>query len=82
MSLENDFLEAVSKNQVDEVQRILNLGDMINLQCRDGEGRTPLMISIQEGFLGKFESRDPKRLERETTPASGNQGPISLLCLP
>ncbi|XP_033639719.1 short transient receptor potential channel 4-like [Asterias rubens] len=51
MSLENDFLEAVSKNQVDEVQRILNLGDMINLQCRDGEGRTPLMISIQEGFL-------------------------------
>ncbi len=46
-------MEAVSKNQVDEVQRILNLGDMINLQCRDEEGRTPLMIAIQEGFLGK-----------------------------
>ncbi|XP_022086358.1 short transient receptor potential channel 5-like isoform X2 [Acanthaster planci] len=52
MSLEAKFLDAVEQNQVEEVKRILSTyGGMINLQCRDSEGRNPLMIAIQEGYL-------------------------------
>ena len=55
-SVEEQFLTAVRKGEVSNVNEILDRRDELdfNINCRDGNGMSALNIAITEGNLGKF----------------------------
>ena len=57
--METEYFEAVKRNDLEAVEQILSSPDPPDVNAVDDEGRSPLVVAIEFGYLGLLASNLP-----------------------